>query len=80
MVVTVRFDERQAKSLPEKIGDFHCFLTEATATARTLPHLYKLRFACDRMTRVMIDGRHNVGGNHQERDGCLCQFIIQVGS
>jgi len=41
--MTASLDERQPKILPEKVGDFHCFLVEATAPARTLLHLHHLR-------------------------------------
>jgi hypothetical protein len=39
--MTARLDERQAKSFPEKVGDFHCLLAEAMGVAGTfLPHNY----------------------------------------
>ena len=40
--MTPSLDERQAKSSPEKVGDFHCLLAESMGAARTfLPHSYR---------------------------------------
>ena len=63
-----RFDEWQTKRFPEKVGNFHCFLSETIATARTLLHLSnKLSSARYTMTKTRrIDGC-NVRGYHQKR-------------
>lgn len=68
--MTVRFDERQAKSFPEKVRDLDCFLSEAIATAGTFPHLsHKFGSAIDTMRDSMrIGGRYDIrGSNHHKR-------------
>ena len=61
-MMTASFDERQAKSFAEEVGNFDCLLSEAMT--RTLPHLsHKFGLAWDSM-RVAIDirGNHKRGG------------------
>ena len=68
-MMTARFDERQAKRLPEEVRDFHCFLSQAIATARMLLHLSnKLSFAWNSMTKTRRVDRCN-GSNHQKWGG-----------
>ena len=68
--MTARLDERQAKSFPEKIGDLHSFLSEATAAATLLHLCHKFRLACGWITKTRSDGGCIVrGGNHQKRYG-----------
>jgi hypothetical protein len=43
IIMIAQVDEWQAKSFPEKVGDFHCFLIEAIGVARTFPHSYSSR-------------------------------------
>jgi hypothetical protein len=55
--MTVRFDEWQTKSFPEKVGDFDCFLADAMGAAGTLLHLrHEFRFAYYSRTIMRNDG------------------------
>ena len=75
--MTDRFDKWQAKSFPEKVGDFHCFLADATGVARALLRLYhKITSVCGSMTKTKIDGRIIVLGNHHKRDSKDLGYII----
>jgi len=64
--MTIDFDDRQAKSFPENVGDFYCFLAETMGAAGTLLSYHDFSVVSDSMT---IKGRHFARGNHQKRDG-----------